>query len=458
MARIRRIHEIINGKLPSYNSAFIKVRGLAFPLDIFLKGRARFSRKLGAQLSIWVPENATTLAAFLSVTQTKASLTDLIPWLVPGSKVRLNNQLFAFVEDVVDNGYGVLLAESPLVNIPMDAPFELYGHPLEINATYPGTSEDPITFLSIISDHKIYLTDAINVGSFDYEVTESLLVQTLPDGRFQYQLTVSHGIPHHLDVGRTDQAYLRAHPAYESLPLTVPTTSGTVITNIGPFLFDRVSGPFYTDMNVEETDIVTLYDNMGGIISTSILGKNELVSGISISADCFLFWDKVRGKMQWDGNRQAYQSITDSAGVSHIHYQCVPTIKPGQLTSWRCLIETTVETKMVVELEPNAKQEFILPAGVQTAVVIDFPLDSKPIERIHVLFSTETPESMVYMRGWTIDTLTVGFISHATIAKVSGHSVWASSGVMAKPFFLKLDYIKAQADLLAKLDAGLIAL
>ena len=211
-------------------------------------------------------------------------------------------------------------------------------------------------------------------------------------------------------------------------------------------------------MNVEETDIVTLYDTSGGVISTSIFGKNVLVSGIPISADCFLFWDRVRGKMQWDGNREAFKSITDSSGVSHIHYQCVPTIKPGQFTSWRCLIETTVDTKMVVELEPNTNQEFILPAGVQTAVVINFPVDSNPIERIHVLFSTDIPESVVYMKGWQIDTLTVGSISHATVAKVSGHSVWASSGAMAKPFFLKLDYIKAQADLLAKLDAGLIVL
>jgi hypothetical protein len=81
MARIRKIQEIINGKLPSYNSAFIKVRGLAIPLDIFLKGKVRFARKLGAQLSIWIPDNATITTAETSIANNKLFVQDKISWL-----------------------------------------------------------------------------------------------------------------------------------------------------------------------------------------------------------------------------------------------------------------------------------------------------------------------------------------------------------------------------------------
>jgi hypothetical protein len=363
---------------------------------------------------------------------------------------------------VVDDGFGILLTENPPATIPLGSPVELYGHPLEVNGNYPGTREAPVgnitPGLSIISDYKIYLTDQINVGSFDYTITQADLIDILPDGRYQYQIIVSVGIPSNLELGKQDQAYLRAHPAYESTLLYAPTTSNTVINNVGPFLYDRISGPFFTDMNVEETDVVTLYDTIGDVISTSIMEKNTLISSIAISADAFLFWDKSRGRMQWDGDRQAFKSITDSSGVSHIHYKCVPTILPGQFTSWRCLVGTTVATKMIVELEPNIRQEFTLPAGVSTAVVINYPTDSLPIDRIHVLFETETPDEAIYMKGWEVDSLTVSAISHATIAKVSGSKVWGSSGVMAKPYFLRLEYIKAQVDLLAKLDAGLVAL
>lgn len=463
MARIKKIHDIINGKLPSYNSAFLKVRGLAFPLDIFLKGRNRFSRKIGDNLAIWLPDNHTTLASTLSSSQTKAVLKLPLNWAVPGSKLLLNSQIYVYIEDVVDDGYGLLLTDKSPVTISENSDVVLYGHPLEVLGNYPGTSEAPvgnITHITVKSDHKIYLTDELNVGSFSYTVTFSQLdPDLLPDGRFKYNIKVTPGIPENLTDGSVDQVYLRAHPAYESPLLSVPTTSNTIIGSIGPFVYDRVSGPFFTDMNVEETDVVTTYDTNGEPINSSIiLSKNALIPNIPISADSFLFWDKVRGRIQWDGNRKAFKSITDSSGVSHITYQCIPYIDPGNVTSWNCAIETTVATKMVVELEPNIKQEFTLPAGVQTAVDIQFPVTDLPIERIHVLFITEEPNSDVYMRSWQMNTATVGTISHATIVKVSGTSVWASSGVMVKPYFLLLAYIKAQVDLLAKLDAGLLAL
>jgi hypothetical protein len=572
MAKLRKISEVINGKLPSYNSAFLNVRGLAIPLDIFLKGSPRFAKKLGSEFSIWSADNTTNLTQDTSVKQNKLFISPILPWIAVGSKLRLNNQVFGFVDDIVDSGFGIILKDSPVINLPTGSLVELYGHPLEIVGTYSGSPQYPAgtatsvtgiltatanfsnadtiligtkvyTFQNILtnvdgnvligstasasldnliaainltdgaglvyatattanpfvtayagdadtmliiprnvdntilaencsnaswstnlsipgiilnSDYKIYQTDEINVGSFSYKVVRSKLLSVLDDGRYQFQVLIEIGITSKLEDGRTDQAYLRAHPAYESTVLHAPTAAGTVLNNVGPFLYDRVSGPFFTDMDVEETDIVTLYDSTSNILSTTEFSKNELISGISIPSDAFLFWDKVRGSMQWDGVRQAFVSVTDKDGFSHIHFKCVPLIKPGYFNSWRCLVETTVNTTMTVELEPNTKQQFILPGGVRTAVIIDYPAESLPIERIHVLFQTEVPGSKVYMKNWEVDIVTVSAISHTTIAKVSGSNVWASSGAFAKPYFLRLEYIKAQVDLLAKFDSGLI--
>lgn len=572
MAEIAKIASLINGKLPSYNSAFLNVRGLALPLDIFLKGKPRFAKKLGSEFSIWAADNTTTLTQTTSITQDKLFVDPPNAWITIGSKLRLNNQVFGFVSDVVDSGFGIILDEYPVINLPFGSNVELYGHPLEVLGTYSGTADSPVgaatsvvgvltatgnftdgetvttgtktyifqatltnvdgnvrigtttsasldnliaainltdgagltyaatttanTFVSayagngdtmnvvaltttdsalsetcaactwntdinvpgiiLLSLHRIYPTDEINVGSFSYRVVQADLVRILEDNRYQYQILVENGIPEKLTDGSTNQVYLRTHPAYESPVLYAPTSSNTVLNNVGPFLYDRVSGPFFTDMDVEESDIVTLYDSVGRVLSTSAFSKNELIAGVAIQSDSFLFWDKVRGGLQWDGDRQAYTSVTDSVGFSHIHFKCVPVIKPGYFSNWRCLVETTVNTTMTVELEPNARQQFVLPAGVQTVVVIDFPVGSSPIERIHVMFQTEVPSSKVYMKSWEVDTVTVSAISHATIAKVSGSNVWASSGAFAKPYFLRLEYIKAQVDLLAKFDSGLI--
>jgi hypothetical protein len=459
VARIQRIKEIIGGKLPSYNSAFVQVRGLAFPLDIFLAGRARFARKLGEVLSIWIADNATTLAAPVTTYDTKLVLDEVIPWVVPGSKLRLGNQVFVFVEDITDAGFGILLTETPITRFEAGSEVELYAHPLQMNVSYAATPENPEDFISVLSDHKIYPGDIITVGSYEHDVTEVILVNTREDGRFQYQLTLATGITSSLNAGSYTDVYLRAYPAYESLPLRTPTLPTTVIGSVGPFLFDRVSGELFTDLNIEEIDIVTTYDTSGAQITTSKLTKNAVIYGASISPDMFLFWDKVRGKIQWDGNRKAFKAITDTKGVFQLHNMCVPVIPPGQVTRWLARIEATVETRMVVELEPNSPQVFIIPAGTSTSVAIEFPLTNKPIERIHIVFDTGSinPEAAVYMKSWETNTPSVGFISHATIAKVTGRFLWGSSGAFAKPYFLKLDYIRAQADLLAKLDSGLIA-
>jgi len=460
VARIQRIREIINGKLPAYNSAFVQVRGLAFPLDIFLAGRARFARKLGEVLAIWIADNATTLAADVTTYDNKLVLDEVIPWVVPGSKLRLGNQVFVFVEDIVDDGFGLLLTETPITTFEAGSEVELYAHPLQMNVSYAATPEDPEDFISIISDHKIYPGDVITVGSYEHDVTEAILANTLEDGRFQYQLTLATGITSNLSAGSYTDVYLRAYPAYESLPLRTPTLPTTVIGSVGPFLFDRVSGELFTDLNVEEIDIVTLYDTSGAQISTSNMSKNEVIYGVSLSPDMFLFWDRVRGKIQWDGTKKAFKAITDQYGVFQLHNMCVPVFPPGQVTRWLARVEATVETKMVVELEPNPPQVFTIPAGTSTSVAIEFPTTDAPIERIHIVFDTGTdnPEAAVYMKSWETNTPSVGFISHATIAKVTGRFLWGSSGAFAKPYFLKLDYIRAQADLFAKLNSGLLVL
>lgn len=458
LGRLSKIHETINGKLPSYNSAQVRLRGLTIPMDVFLSGRVRFARKIGELLPVWLPDNAANLSANSPPQQNRLTIDEPIRWLVPGSKLRLANQVFAFVHDVIDKGFGILVADPLPVNFYTGDNVELYAHPLEVNGEYPATPIEPVYAINILSDHKIYPGDEINVGSFNHEITVAHLAHIHEDGRFQYQLTLATGITSDLHLNRQDQVYLRAYPAYESNSLKTPTVPGRIVGGVGPFLYDRISGPFFTDLTVEEIDIITAYDSTQTILFQEKTDKNKLLYAVSITPDMFLFWDRIRGGMQWNNKFQAFKFIADDLGIAHIHFRCIPVIEPGQINHWRTRITPDVSCTMLVEFEladgTSNKQQFPIDGGRTNTVSIMMP--DKSIERIHVMLKTE-PGTTAMMKGWDIDTSAIASISHATIAKVSGRFLWGSSVAFAKPYWLRLDYLKTQADLVAN-DHGLLAL
>jgi hypothetical protein len=610
MGRVRKIFELVNGKLPSYNAGFVKMRGIAHPLDIFLSGRLRFARKVGSPLPIWLPDNQTTLATPASAHTPRLTLSDIISWIVPGSKLRVDERSFVYVDDIVDDGRSVLLTENLITSYATGTVVDLYGHPLELNGTFsPPPSTNPVSDdyvrnldprgsvvavatanqaltgeptiddvvtsagdrvlltgqldpeengvwvvsvftwtrpddfvggtsaaraqvfvsggtvnggtswvctssddsstiadptavpaiagnrltwaqLSVVttfvvhSDHPIYPGDVINYKFFEYDVVAAVASGTLPDGRRTYQITIDVGIPDTLENGRTDQLYLRAYPSYESERRPLPNIPITE-ANIGPFLYDRLSGSFFEDLDVEEKDIVTLYSAAGSAITSFDDGKNTLIYNVAISPDSFLFWDLSAGKLNYSRTNNTFVAFTNDEGKFHLHFTCVPEITHNAdgFEGWRVQVTPQNDCYMIVHLEPNSiltpfttrapgaplpppppRGGLFLPAGVTTSVNIDFPQGSEPIKRIHILFDSEvTPGSpqantRIDMESWEIRGIeTAAFISHATIAKVTGRNVWASGPAFAKPNWLRLTYLRVQTDLYSRFNAGLLA-
>jgi len=611
MGRVRKIFDLANGKLPSYNSAFVKLRGIAHPLDVFLTGTLRFSRKVGSPLPIWLPDNQTTLSAAVSPTKSRIDVSDILPWISPGSKLLIDGRAYVFVDDLLNSGSTISLTETLTVGYASGTTVDLYATPLELNGTYtPPTSTlpvpddfvrnldprgsvlavattnqplagelvidgvtttsgdrvlltgqldpsengiwvisvfpwsrptdfrggtlatrvqvfavggttysgtswictstagsdtisnpfalptpipgDPLTWaqLSTVitfvvhSLYSIYPGDVINYKFFEYDVADALLVGTLPDGRKTYQVTIDVGIPDTLVDGATNQVYLRAFPAYESTRRPLPNIPLTQ-NNIGPFLYDRISGSFFEDLEVEEVDVLSLYSAAGArILYEKDSGKNRLVYNIAIPSDAFLFWDLSQGRLNFSRTNKTFVALTDDRGKFHVHFECVPEIQhePG-FQGWRVQVTPEVDTYMVVQLEPNPllppftlrapgapppppppRGGVFLPAGVTTSVNIDFPENSVPITRLNVLFDTEVKPgtfnagSRIDMKSWEIRGLqTTAFVSHATIAKVTGRNVWASSSAFAKPYWLRLTYLEVQTDLYSRFNGGLLA-
>jgi hypothetical protein len=612
MGRVRKLFDLVNGKLPSYNSAFLKLRGIAHPLDVFLSGRLRFARKVGSPLPIWLPDNQTTLASAVSPTKDQISVSELISWIQPGSKLLIDGRAFAYVDDVLNSGMTFLLTEPLITGYPAGTTVDLYGHPLELNgtyvppvvtthvpddfvrglqprgsavaaadtnqvlvgeltidgvvtvtgdrvlltnqtdptengvwvvsvfswqrpsdfeggteashaqvfvtggATYAGTSwvctatsgsdeisdpfalpspivGDPLTWaqLSTVttfvvhSEYPIYPGDVINYKFFEYDVAEALSVGSLPDGRTTYQITVDVGIPDTLEDGSTTQVYLRAYPAYESERRPLPNIPITE-NNIGPFLYDRVSGSFFEDLEVEEVDVVSLFTASGTrILRQKDAGKNYLIYNVAIPSDAFLFWDLDAGRLNYSRMNKTFVAFTDDQGKFHLHFNCIPEIVHVQdFQGWRVQVTPQNDTYMVVQLEPNSvlapfttrapgaapppplpRGGVFLPAGVTTSVNIDFPEGSQDISKIHVMFDSEVVPgttnagTRIDMESWEIRGIqTTAFVSHATIAKVTGRNVWGSSSAFAKPYWLRLTYLQVQTDLYSRFNGGLLAL
>lgn len=113
---------------------------------------------------------------------------------------------------------------------------------------------------------------------------------------------------------------------------------------------------------------------------------------------------------------------------------------------------------------PPPRGGLLLPAGVTTSVNIDFDPGDQPITRLNILFDTEVKPgtfnagARIDMHSWEIRGLqTAAFVSHATIAKVTGRNVWGSSSAFAKPYWLRLTYLEVQTDLYSKFNGGLLS-
>ena len=274
MARLQKIFETINSKLPSYNSAFTKVRGLAIPVDTILGGNLRFAKKIGFPIPIWLPDNLTTTSKDATIVNNFLLLNSPLTWATPGSMLRISKHFLVHVEDIASDGLRLNLTDTLVTNVSSGSDVELFASSIEVNGNY---LTPPTSIIVVNSLYRIYVGDSIVYNSFEYVVSSLVFVGILPDGRFEYKLTLSEPIPDPLYDTRTDQLYLRAYPAYESGKVLIPTIPHINVADndIGPFLYDRISGVFYTDDIVDEVDNVTLYDSSQVI--TNIInncGKN----------------------------------------------------------------------------------------------------------------------------------------------------------------------------------------
>ncbi len=544
---------MLNSELPTESSAYTRVLGVAIPIDPFLTGTTRFTRKIGDFTSLIMADTSTSLASDGNINSQRIVTNEICPWVVVGSRILVqNSELMTvrdFQTDVTQNQMTLDFEEKFRTQHPTGSQVLLYGHPVTVDAiqestlvaTFNSTLVDgagtitgvvgrqyvvlpsvPLTVitatdvasnvnlawtnplntmvvafpdnpvagvrvayrvqqtLTVSSTVKIYPHDELTIRFGGFEVASSVLVNQ-SNGVYVYGITMAgnakfppqappgHSVLEGYGPVAGDTIYLRCWPCYESKPCAIPSLPQSE-SNLGPVCFDWLSGVTMEETSYEEFVTITTQDAAQNPVWTKDVAKNHVLLQEPIRSDAILFWDLLRGHLNWNGSETLAK--TDQLGTPEFqaHYKCVPPFRgEGQIQSWRLRFTNPNQNavQVVVTLDPTAPQTFIVPAVATKYLSIQVP-QNQDVERIYIAFHAIIPDPnnpTLWIPGgtlpdwcrfghWAIDGSVVQFVQYRMIAKVDSRFKWASTGACIKPLFLNMEYLRTQLDMTAFPDNG----
>ncbi len=311
-------------------TARLSPRGVALPIDVFGDGQIKYGVKIGFLLPLIAPDNRFQLEQDAVYQMDRITVDRDVVWISAGGYITIGNTELHEVADVIDN---VIILESRLLaDHPSGQRVYHYSDPAQVEGNYSaGTNVINIDTISFIvrGDYVAISSRASGtVRSFkEYEVEDYHLVSIDSNGIYQYQVTLDRGI--HRDLAEEEIIQLRAFTAYKSKVLNLPVTDSFFHPVDGPFLVDWVSAPFLTGVELKERQTLQKY-NSGRLElgPPAHIQKNHLVLDRSIKADQFLFWEKVRGDLNYDGDTQRLITYLDADGKSWLKHTTSPLIEP----------------------------------------------------------------------------------------------------------------------------------
>ena len=331
MGILKTITDITNRQLYEGVQGTIIPRGLAFPLDTYMKGEVRFGRKVSFVLPLLVPDNRFTLDEDALYQVDRLVIDREAEWIEPGGYISIGEREIHQVEDVVEEN--VILDTRLLADHPEGQYVYHYSNPITVEGAYSKgqtvINVDTSWFL-VRGDVLAISTNPDLVLSFvEFSIEELNLTGTNNDG-FQYQLTLDRPIQRDLEDEEVVQ--LRAFCAYKSINLTVPTHGSAIRKIVGPFLLDWSSAPFVNRLTFGETMTVQpMSINRVPLGPPLTLEKNSLLLNVPIRSDQFMFWDRVKGRINYDNGQNRFVIMPDENGEWRLKYTAIPNISvPAQ--------------------------------------------------------------------------------------------------------------------------------
>jgi len=465
--RLARLEDYIQRALPEYIAGKLVPRGIWIPADPFMRGNLRFARLTGEYMAVVSPDNTMHLAARAPQGESAVTVDRLLvrhdtgdTWLVPACLVRIEGREVKKVSDFdVDDGtiaFTEPLDEDHAANVEVT----LHGVPIFLNGSYAKGA----TVIVVKGDYEIFGGDQVLIDTIERDVSEALFdsIDGIT-GQRVYQLTLAKGL--HRAVVDQETIHLRAHPAYSRQRCQLPAIPRFERLLTGPLLLDWVSGTLVGEETFRETMTIQLlgasFLAVGGKITAA---QNQPVIRAPILAETMLQWDLANGKVNWrEDDKKVIATLTaDAAGRGR--WRAVRKLDPpfptGQITEWRIVARAVVPpgagpTSLIVTAEPGEQQVAALPANVQVTVPVTLP--SSPVTRLHVAIAGD-PGAVVELGDWNIVGSRAVGVDYSIVAHATGVFRWASTGLLVKPMFRNLDYVRPTLDVNAQLDGGFLLL
>jgi hypothetical protein len=204
-----------------------------------------------------------------------------------------------------------------------------YSNPIEVEGAYAKGQ----TVINVDTPWWLLRGDVIAIStdrdltvSFTEFMIEELSLTSFSNGIYQYQIFLDGPIQRDLEDEEVIQ--LRSYCGYRSSILNVPTHGSAIRRIYGPFLLDWASAPFVNNLTFGETMTVQQYTiNRAPIGPPLPIEKNTTMLNIPIRADQFLFWDRVKGLINYDNGANRFMLLPDEDGEWRLKYTAIPNIE-----------------------------------------------------------------------------------------------------------------------------------
>lgn len=457
MGRLSRIEQVINDSIDTYAHTKIFPRGLPTYVDRSLRGDIRFAKRTGNNISMLNADNTFFLAEDALIRAKEFIIRHPTDWVKINSIVSIGpGKELHVVDDVID---GVRIH----TKFPLSQTFTatenqvlLYASPLFCTL---GVNKDG-KILQVKSpyklangDHFSYLENAGYLNSIaDIKISEVTYLGLTADPIYKYLYSIELASPVVRDILDGDLVFQRAFPAYFSQLTQVPNNIGSA-DPIGPFLMDYLSGNITEGVSVKETFSIKAINRTGAYVhgsqfSYETVNKNFLILDRPLSAYYPLFWELAEGTFRFTPSRLLMR--VNDKNLFCCGIRCIPHFEGGR--SYRVNLRSNIDCTIRFVFYPNAPQEINLVGGINTPVNLLLPAGIINKIEINILGSANTCE--VSMTDWTPRENTVVNLEYAYVAETTGMAKWQGTGLIVKPFFLGMEYLRSRYDSGATFDGG----
>lgn len=463
MTSVRELSRQINGVAPTWSNITIINRGIPFYSDPLLKGTSRFSKKTGNNIGTISSDVTFELAEeALNKSRTLVPVGVVPSWVAVGSVLNIGPDIeLQEVDDVINNT--IIVKKDLSVTHAKGSTVELHG----VQILAETAAAQNVTTMSIRTHHEVMEGDRIAIPALDnvgnilaeslFEVEISTAVQTSDDGpnsflRFVYLVTFKAGVSRAISAGNT--LFHRAYPAYFSKLVRVSLTSAS-LSDLGPFLVDNLSGRLKEGTRVEEHLTMLRYDAAQNLIGTTtpVSGsKNFPIVEADVPADVLLFWDLLRGSMQYTDFESV--GVTNADGEWGVSQKIVPTFPPG--TKWNIRVTSSISTKITVQMgTTNTLQVFDVPAAITTILNVGTDISDDPVDYIRFTGYSGQPGTTISFDTWELaNKIAVAFIEYQLSGIENTEALWQSTGIIFKPYFTSIESLKMAYDSGQKYNAA----